>query len=132
MKRIQLTLCLLVACTMLMAQQTKSSYRGSTTTQVIGKTEVTKDLQLLVTNCGDEKLMTLKDYGALGYNNISISGKVTLDKMGKIVSTRDVVIKGAPVKIKSISGTITNSSADIQLDGKAAGLFEFTVRYVGK
>jgi len=105
------------------------SYNGSSITSALGKEETTDDLTLNVTGDGNVKKISLDGYHAFDFKNVSITGEVTLDDDGNIVSFRDVVIKGAPVKIKTAVGYIKDNKVDVVLKGKAAGVFNFEITY---
>lgn len=109
-----------------------SVFCGSTFTKVIGKEETKENLTLNVNEEGPKKVVSLKGYSILEYKDVSISGKITIDDNGNIVSYEDVVIKGVPAKVKSVSGSLNEKGADITLSGKAGGLFKFEVHYTAK
>jgi len=106
-----------------------SLYNGTAQTWALGKEESQDNLVLNVEGEGSEKKVFLQGYGAFGFNNISISGTIILDDEGSIGSFKDVVVKGVPVKIKTVAGTITEKGTDVTLEGKAASVFNFKVRY---
>lgn len=109
-----------------------SVFCGSTFTKVLGKEETKENLTLNVNDEGAKKAVSLKGYSILQFKDVSISGKITVDDNGKIVSYEDVVIKGAPAKVKSVSGSLNENGADITLSGKAGGVFKFEVHYTAK
>jgi len=106
-----------------------SLFSGSAFTSVMGKQETKGNLILYVTVDGNEKTIYLEGYSVLQYEKVSISGVVTTDDEGKIVGYRDVKILGAPGKLSSASGIITDKRVDVTLKGKAAGAFDFKVHY---
>gem|GEM_PF-7127614 len=107
-------------------------YKGTTDTKVMGKEEVQNDLVLNVTETENGISFSMTGYEILGYKNISITGTAVLDENGKVVGWDKIVIKGAPAKVKDITGTLGKTSADIRMTGKAGGMFNFDIHYTAK
>jgi len=109
------------------------SVTGTTVTQVMGKTEKQENLTLNLKPTDDGGYtFSLKGFSIMGFDNISISGVGYLDSKGKIISWKDIRIKGAPAKVTKLTGRLHPGDADIHLEGKAGGTFKFYIHYVAK
>ena len=104
-------------------------YTGTATTDVIGTHESQDNLVLNVNDNGGVKSVSLSGYAVLEWKDVSITAKLTTDAKGNITAFEDVVVKGAPAKVKTVTGVLSDSKADITLKGKAAGVFNFQVVY---
>jgi len=107
------------------------SYKGTSKTKAMGKEEVQDNLVLHITETSDGVKFSLSGYEIFGVKNISITGTAVLDDKGQVVSWDKIVIKGAPGKIKDISGTLGKTNADIKMSGKS-GVVGFDIRYTAK
>ncbi len=114
------------------ANAQKVSYVGRTETDVMNKHELVENLTLIASGEGQTKSVSLEGYSILNFKGVSITGEVTVDAKGNIVATDKIVVKGAPGKVKTVSGVMDGKKADIILDGKAAGMFSFHVHYVAE
>lgn len=108
------------------------SVTGVTVTHVLGKTEKLGNLTLNVAPSEDGNSVSLKGFEILGYKNISISGVVRRDARGNITSWSNVKIKGVPAKVTKLTGRLLPGNTDINMEGKAAGMFKFTIHYSAK
>lgn len=108
------------------------SVTGVTVTHVLGKTEKLGNLTLNVTSSEGGNSVFLKGFEILGYKNISISGIVRTDAKGNITSWSNVKIKGVPAKVNKLTGRLLPGNTDINMEGRAAGVFKFTIHYSAK
>lgn len=108
------------------------SYKGKTDSKVMGKEEILENMVLNVEETTAGLAVSMKDYEILGTKGISITGVVKVNEKGEIVSFDKIDIKGAPAKVKDITGTLTNEAANIHMTGKAGGVFNFDIRYTAK
>jgi len=103
---------------------------GKTDSKAMGKEETKTGLVLHVDASGSRNNVFLEGYEMLGYKDISIKAYVITAPDGTITDYGDVVIEGVVgAKVKSATGFLTKTSADITLDGKVAGVFNFHIRY---
>lgn len=108
------------------------SVTGVTVTHVLGKTEKLGNLTLNVTSSEGGNSVFLKGFEILDYKNISISGIVRTDAKGNITSWSNVKIKGVPAKVNKLTGRLLPGNTDINMEGRAAGMFKFTIHYSAK
>ena len=110
----------------------KYALSGETFSVCAGQEETRSGQVLHVTQEGSALKLSLDGFEMMGYKNMSIRSTLETDSKGNIISFRDVKVGGiSGVKVKSISGTVTDRTADITLEGKAALVFNFTITYKG-
>ena len=112
--------------------ETSYSVTGTTVTNVMKKTEQCDNLTLNVRRTEKGNEVSLKNFQILGFKNISISGIVMTDDKGNITGFENLKIKGCPAKVSKITGKLSADGADIHMEGKAAGMFKYTIHYVAK
>lgn len=132
MKRIMTRLAALLSILLIsdaaMAVTTAKQYKGTTQTAIMKKNEVMNDLILEVNGDGNTKSVKLDGYAVLDKKNVSITADLTLDDKGTITKAENIVVKGAPAKIKNVQGYVSPTTANITLEGKAI-LIGFTIKY---
>lgn len=126
-------LTLALCSTMPAVAQNSYSLKGTATTKAIGKQEVAQDQVLHVTKNGSELKVALSNFSVFNFKGIGITGTVYRDANNQVTGYKDLKITGiSGVKIKSVTGLLSDTKADIVLSGKVAGMFNFVIYYKAK
>ena len=103
---------------------------GHTYISAAGQEETRDGMVLNVTLDGNKASVGMYDFPMLTFKGLTFEGDFTVDSEGKILDFSNVRIKGfSPIKILSVTGKVTQTGADILVKGKAAVVFNFTIRY---
>ena len=103
---------------------------GHTYITAAGQEETRDGMVLNVTLDGNKARVGMYDFPMLTFKGLTFEGDFTLDSEGNILDFSNVKIKGfSPIKILSVTGKVTEGGADIHVKGKAAVVFNFTIRY---
>ncbi len=105
------------------------SYTGTTESKVMGTEETKENMVLNVEETDEGISFSMYGYSILEYEDVSITGTATIDADGNITGWDKIVIKGAPAKVKKIEGQLGESTASLHMTGKAAGVFNFDIKY---
>ena len=105
---------------------------GHTYITAAGQEETRDGMVLNVTLDGNKASVGMYDFPMLTFKGLTFEGDFTVDSEGNILAFGNVRIKGfSPIKIISVTGKVTDSNADILVKGKAAVVFNFSIRYWG-
>ena len=103
---------------------------GHTYISAAGQEETRDGMVLNVTLDGNKASVGMYDFPMLTFKGLTFEGDFTVDSQGNIQDFSNVRIKGfSPIKILSVTGKVTDAGADIYVKGKAALVFNFTIRY---
>ena len=103
---------------------------GHTYISAAGQEETRDGMVLNVTVNGDKASVGMYDFPMLTFKGLTFEGDFTVDSQGNILDFSNVRIKGfSPIKILSVTGKVSESGADIVVKGKAAVVFNFTIKY---
>lgn len=103
---------------------------GHTHITVAGKEETRDGMVLEVTLEERMASVGMHDFQILTFKGLSFEGDLSVDSGGNILGFSNVRIKGfSPIKVISITGKVTGEEADILVRGKAAMVFNFTIKY---
>ena len=103
---------------------------GHTYISAAGQEETRDGMILNVTMDGDKASVGMYDFPMLTFKGLTFEGDFTVDRKGNILDFSNVRIKGfSPIKIISVTGKVSDSGADIVVKGKAAVVFNFTIKY---
>ena len=103
---------------------------GHTYITAAGQEETRDGMVLNVTIDGNKASVGMYDFPMLTFKGLTFEGDFTVDSEGNILDFSNVRIKGfSPIKILSVTGKVTQTGADIHVKGKAALVFNFTIRY---
>ena len=103
---------------------------GHTHITAAGQEETRDGMVLNVTLDGNKASVGMYDFPMLTFKGLTFEGDFTIDSQGDILDFSNVRIKGfSPIKIVSVTGKVSQTGADIIVKGKAAVVFNFTIRY---
>ncbi len=103
---------------------------GHTHITAAGQEETRDGMVLNVTLDGNKASVGMYDFPMLTFKGLTFEGDFTIDSQGNILDFSNVRIKGfSPIKIVSVTGKVSQTGADIIVKGKAAVVFNFTIRY---
>ncbi len=103
---------------------------GHTHITVAGKEETRDGMVLEVALEKQTASVGMYDFQILTFKGLSFEGDLSVDSDGIIRGFSNVRIKGfSPIKVISITGKVTGEEADILVRGKAAMVFNFTIKY---
>lgn len=130
-RKVFLTLAFL--CLSLAARSQQSDtlfFNGISYMEAIGAHFVDKDIALLVTGRTPELEISLRAPSALSRDGIKVSGIVSTDAQGRITDYKNLKVRGLPISLKSLEGSLTSTAVDVLIYGKALKLIDFKIHYV--
>lgn len=114
------------------AERVKVCLNGNTHITVAGQEESRDEMVLNVKIDGNTAEISMLNFEILGFKGLSFEGKLSLDEHGNITGFSNTKISGfSPISVKTITGTLTESEANILVQGKAALFFTYTISYQG-
>ena len=126
-----LTLALLCLSVVARSQQADTlRFNGISYLEALGANFVDKDIALLVLCRDSDMEIALETSSALSRDGVKVRGVVNTDGKGRITGYKDLEVKGLPISLKSLEGSLTNKVVDVLIHGKALKLIEFKIHYI--